>query len=88
MDTARDRLIGIELLRFAAAFGVLIWHYQNFLIGAPGHPAVIMEAQPLYALVGPLYVHGASGVRLIGSRYFQVKIKPEMHQNNRTPDAP
>ena len=59
-----DRLIGIELLRFAAAFGVLIWHYQNFLIGAPDHPAVIMEAQPLYALLGPLYVHGASGVQL------------------------
>ena len=59
-----DRLIGIELLRFAAAFGVLIWHYQNFLIGGPDHPDFIPQAQPLYALLAPLYAYGDSGVEL------------------------
>ena len=59
-----DRLIGIELLRFAAAFGVLVWHYQNFMIGAPGHPDYVMSAQPLYFLLAPLYAYGNSGVEL------------------------
>jgi peptidoglycan/LPS O-acetylase OafA/YrhL len=59
-----DRLIGIELLRFLAAFGVLIWHYQNFMIGAPDHHPVAMTAQPLYAVLAPLYLYGDSGVAL------------------------
>lgn len=59
-----NRLIGIELLRFAAAFGVLIWHYQNFLIGSPGHPNIVLSEQPLYGLFAPLYVYGNSGVEL------------------------
>ena len=59
-----DRLIGIELLRFAAALGVLVWHYQNFMIGAPGHQAVVLAAQPLYFLLAPLYAYGNSGVEL------------------------
>jgi peptidoglycan/LPS O-acetylase OafA/YrhL len=58
------RLIGIELLRFVAALGVLVWHYQNFTIGAPGHPAVVLAAQPLYFLLAPLYTYGNSGVEL------------------------
>jgi peptidoglycan/LPS O-acetylase OafA/YrhL len=58
------RLIGIELLRFAAAFGVLVWHYQNFMIGAPDHRAVVMNAQPLYVLLAPLYAYGDHGVEL------------------------
>ena len=58
------RLIGIELLRFAAALAVLIWHYQNFLIGSPGHPELVRAAQPLSFLLGPLYAYGNSGVEL------------------------
>lgn len=59
-----DRLVGIELLRFAASLGVLVWHYQNFLIGAPGHPDLVVSAQPLYVLLAPLYAYGNSGVEL------------------------
>ena len=58
------RLIGIELLRFAAALAVLIWHYQNFLIGSPGHPELVRAAQPLSFLLGPLYAYDNSGVEL------------------------
>jgi peptidoglycan/LPS O-acetylase OafA/YrhL len=59
-----DRLIGIELLRFLAAFAVLVWHYQNFLIGSPGHPELVPAAQPLSFLLAPLYAYGNSGVEL------------------------
>lgn len=59
-----DRLIGIELLRFGAALGVLIWHYQNFMIGAPGHHAYAMADQPLYVPLAPLYLYGDHGVAL------------------------
>ncbi len=58
------RLIGIELLRFAAAFGVLVWHYQNFLIGGPNPDSFVREAQPLWFLLAPLYAYGNSGVEL------------------------
>ena len=59
-----DRLVGIELLRFAAAFGVLIWHYQNFLIGALDHPEFIRSSQPFWAVLAPLYSYGNAGVQL------------------------
>ena len=59
-----DRLIGIELLRFGAAVAVLVWHYQNFLIGSPGHPDLVRGAQPLSFLLAPLYAYGNSGVEL------------------------
>lgn len=58
------KLIGIELLRFAAAFGVLVWHYQNFMIGGSDSAGFVREAQPLYALLAPLYAYGNSGVEL------------------------
>ena len=30
-----ERLIGLEVLRFLAAVGVLVWHYQHFLFVGP-----------------------------------------------------
>lgn len=59
-----ERLVGIELLRFLAAFAVLIWHYQNFLIGLPLHPDIEASRQPLYWLFAPLYAYGNAGVEL------------------------
>ncbi len=59
-----DRLIGIELLRFAAAFGVLVWHYQNFATVSVAERPFVMEAQPLYWLLAPLYAYGNAGVEL------------------------
>jgi peptidoglycan/LPS O-acetylase OafA/YrhL len=30
--TRKERLAGLELLRFISAFSVLVWHYQHFSI--------------------------------------------------------
>jgi peptidoglycan/LPS O-acetylase OafA/YrhL len=63
-DQSDDRLIGIEFLRFAAAFGVLVWHYQNFMITGTQDVVYVREAQPLYWLLAPLYAYGNAGVEL------------------------
>jgi len=58
-----ERLIGIELLRFAAAFGVLLWHYQNFIADSV-QGEFARNTQPFYWLLAPLYDYGNAGVEL------------------------
>ncbi len=59
------RLLGLELLRFIAAVGVLVWHYQHFLF--VGHDSAVpweTAALPLRWLLGPFYRYGYQGVEL------------------------
>jgi peptidoglycan/LPS O-acetylase OafA/YrhL len=60
---AGERLIGLELLRFLAALGVLVWHYQHFMFvghGGEWDP----NRLPFRWLFAPFYAYGYSGVEL------------------------
>ena len=57
------RLVGLEGLRFLAAFAVLVWHYQHFA-HMPGAMVAARDAQPLHALLAPFYDFGQLWVQL------------------------
>ena len=61
---AGERLIGLELLRFVAAAGVLVWHYQHFIF--VGHQETAYDAArlPFRWVFAPFYSYGYSGVQL------------------------
>lgn len=61
---AGERLIGLELLRFLAAVGVLVWHYQHFMF--VGHDSLGWDADrlPIRWLLAPFYTYGYAGVEL------------------------
>jgi peptidoglycan/LPS O-acetylase OafA/YrhL len=56
------KLLGLEALRFVAAFAVLIWHYQHFSYIADQPADLIMDRLPLYGLLSPFYEAGKYGV--------------------------
>jgi peptidoglycan/LPS O-acetylase OafA/YrhL len=57
-----DKLLGLEALRFIAAFDVLIWHYQHFAYVADT-PVYLVKAQfPFHDLLYPFYEAGGMGV--------------------------
>lgn len=60
------KLLGLELLRFIAAFAVLVWHYQHFAFDGTGI-IVVREQQPFYALLQPFYEYGRYGVQVFWS---------------------
>lgn len=60
---ATDKLLGLELLRFMSALAVLFFHYAHFA-QVSGMPPVARAAQPLYALLWPLYDYGQYGVQI------------------------
>lgn len=60
------KLLGLELLRFAAAFAVLVWHYQHFAFDGAAI-AVQRSAQPFYAVLRPFYEYGWYGVQVFWS---------------------
>lgn len=62
--TARtpDKLLGLEALRFIAAFAVLIWHYRHFAYVGGSPVDLVIEQLPLYGLLYPFYEAGRSGV--------------------------
>ncbi|WP_428539818.1 acyltransferase family protein [Rhodopila sp.] len=61
---ADGRLIGLELLRFLAAVGVLVWHYQHFMFVGHHEAAYDVTRLPFRALLAPFYSYGYSGVQL------------------------
>ena len=58
-----SKLLGLELVRFACAFAVLVWHYQHFydILGAP---QFVRAEQPLHAPLALFYGFGLFGVQL------------------------
>jgi peptidoglycan/LPS O-acetylase OafA/YrhL len=64
MAQRQDRLIGLELLRFMAAVGVLVWHYQHFLYVGPMETTPVWTSMPFYRLLAPFYTYGYAGVEL------------------------
>ena len=58
-----SKLLGLELIRFTCAIGVLFWHYRHFY-STSGAPAFTHSAQPLYGLLAPFFDYGHFGVQL------------------------
>jgi peptidoglycan/LPS O-acetylase OafA/YrhL len=60
------RFIGIELLRWSSAIGILFWHYQHFFYTKAIHGDGFQdyESMPLYSILHPIYMNGAKGVQL------------------------
>jgi peptidoglycan/LPS O-acetylase OafA/YrhL len=63
-DSADDKLIGIELLRFASAVAVLVFHYQHFAFVGDKQPNFVAAAQPFYPLLSLFYRYGFYGVQI------------------------
>ena len=57
-----DKLLGLEALRFVAAFAVLIWHYQHFAYIADTPVDLVNSRLPFYAPLYPFYEAGRYGV--------------------------
>lgn len=57
-------LLGLELLRFACAISVLLWHYNHFYVVGAAHQGFSVTAQPLYGLLKPFYEAGWLGVQV------------------------
>jgi peptidoglycan/LPS O-acetylase OafA/YrhL len=64
-DEARqtDKLLGLELLRFASALAVLFFHYRHFA-QLTGMAPVARTEVPLYSLLWPLFEYGQFGVQI------------------------
>lgn len=60
------KLLGLELLRFLAAFAVLVWHYQHFAFNGSAID-VARSAQPFYAQLRLFYDYGWYGVQVFWS---------------------
>lgn len=58
----KDKLLGLEGLRFLATFAVLLWHYQHFAFVAGDPVGYVRTELPYYALLFPFYEAGQYGV--------------------------
>ena len=61
---ADDKLIGIELLRFASAVAVLVFHYQHFAFKGAVQVGFVATEQPFYSLLHLFYEYGFYGVQV------------------------
>lgn len=61
---SNGKLLGLEILRFIAAFSVLVWHYQHFFFNSPNSNEYIRENQPFYSFLKLFYEHGFYGVQI------------------------
>jgi peptidoglycan/LPS O-acetylase OafA/YrhL len=66
-NSPANKLLGLELLRFAAAFAVLIWHYQHFACVADQPVGLFRDRLPFSQLLQPFYFAGEYGVWIFWS---------------------
>jgi peptidoglycan/LPS O-acetylase OafA/YrhL len=59
-----DKLIGIELLRFASAVAVLVFHYQHFAFTGGEQVNFVAGEQPFYPALCLFYNYGFYGVQV------------------------
>ncbi len=76
----KNNLVGIELLRFIAAFSVLIWHYQHFFFEGTQLPVDFeISDQPFFPFLKLFYSQGYNGVQMFwaisGYIFFYVYFK-------------
>jgi peptidoglycan/LPS O-acetylase OafA/YrhL len=63
-NPAEDKLLGIEILRFASALAVLVFHYQHFGFVGLERPNFVVSAQPFYRYLRLFYEYGHHGVQV------------------------
>ena len=61
-NSTPNKLLGLEALRFLAAFAVLIWHYVHFSYVADEPVGLVRNQLPLHDLLQPFYSAGKYGV--------------------------
>ena len=78
---------GLELCRFFAAFGVVVWHYQQFFVHGIWFDNAInstdRQAFPLYFMFAPFYQHGFIAVQIfwvISGFIFVWKYGKDVHE--------
>ncbi len=59
-----DKIVGIELLRFACAVAVLVFHYQHFTFVGGAPVGLVAAAQPFYPALKLFYDDGFYGVQI------------------------
>jgi peptidoglycan/LPS O-acetylase OafA/YrhL len=59
---AANKLLGLEALRFVAAFAMLIWHYQHFAYVADEPVDLVTNHLPFYGALRLFYEAGKYGV--------------------------
>ena len=64
MSKDKNQLLIIEIVRFLAAFSVLVWHYQNFTFINFENINFVVEGQPFYSVLWPFYDRGLLGVQV------------------------
>ena len=64
MKNSEDKLIGLEIVRFMAAFAILIWHYQHFAYFKDKPVDFFLELQPFFSNLSYLYMYGNYGVQI------------------------
>jgi peptidoglycan/LPS O-acetylase OafA/YrhL len=57
-----NKLLGLEVLRFLAAFAILVFHYHHFAFVADQPVGLVTDRLPLYRLLHVFYDHGPYGV--------------------------
>ena len=77
----KDRIVGIELLRFLSSLSILVWHFQHFSL-VPFEK----NLQPLYSYLNIFYEHGSVGVKVFwcisGVVFFYIYLEKIL--NNKT----
>jgi peptidoglycan/LPS O-acetylase OafA/YrhL len=63
-EQADGRIVGIELLRFASALAVLVFHYQHFAFVGYAPVQLLTQAQPFFRPLHLLYENGFYGVEV------------------------
>ena len=59
-----NKLLGLELLRFLAAFAILVFHYRQFAFVGDRDVGLLWDQLPLYWLLAPFYASGPHAVRM------------------------
>jgi peptidoglycan/LPS O-acetylase OafA/YrhL len=57
-----NKLLGLEVLRFLAAFAILVFHYRHFAFVADQPVGLVANRLPLYRMLNVFYDHGPYGV--------------------------
>jgi peptidoglycan/LPS O-acetylase OafA/YrhL len=63
-EPEESKILGIELLRFASALAVLLFHYQHFAFVGTARADFIVSRQPFYRFLSLFYIDGFYGVEV------------------------
>jgi peptidoglycan/LPS O-acetylase OafA/YrhL len=63
----KDKLLGLEIIRFISSISILIWHYQHFFYTNEQRIDFVKENQPFYSILSLFYEYGFYGVHVFWS---------------------